>query len=51
MDITKLYLKLALRCRQDGFILDFSDLWSIHGSSSDKFPSGEAIPIMDRQLR
>jgi hypothetical protein len=51
MGITELYLKLAFRCRQDGLILDFLDLWPIHGSSSDKFPSGEAIPIIDRQLR
>ena len=51
MDITELYLKLTLRCRQDGLILDFLDLWPIHGSSSDKSPSGEAIPITDRQLR
>lgn len=48
MGITELRLKMALRCRQDGLILDF---WPIHESISDMFPSGEAIPIMDRPLR
>jgi hypothetical protein len=48
MGITEMRLKLALRCRQHVLILDF---WPIHESISDKFPSGEAIPIMDRPLR